>query len=133
VDPHRERLRDLSHRLVRLHKLLLDRERRRHENLHGAIPPRELLHLLIADPRFAWLRSLSAMIASIDELVDADGAIGDDHLRAAFRDTYRLLKSEEGGEFQARYHEAFQDSPEIVMAHADVSKVLRPDGGAAGL
>jgi hypothetical protein len=128
VDADRDRLRDLSHRLLRLHKLLLDRERRRHEDRHGAIPPRELFHLLIADPRFAWLRSLSAMIASIDELVDADETIGGEHVDAAVREAYRLLKSGEGGEFQARYREALQDSPEVVMAHADVSKVLGPDG-----
>jgi hypothetical protein len=118
-------MRDLSRRLVRLHKALLDRERRAYEDLHGAIPPRELFQLLIGDPQFAWLRSLSTMIANIDGLVDATEPIDRETAETVFRDAYRLLRSGESGDFQRKYHDALQDSPDVVMAHADVSKILR--------
>ena len=121
----RERLRDLSSRLVRLHKVLLDRERRTYEGAHGSIPSGELFRLLLHDERFAWLRDLSAMIAHIDELADADGFVDED-VQRMFRDAYRLLKSGGDGEFQARYRDALQDSPDAVMAHAEVSRVLPP-------
>src|SRR5881409_1696608 len=72
VDQDRERLRDLSAGLVRLHALLLDRERRAYEERHGAVGSWELLQLLLHDEQFAWLRSLSSLMAQIDALVDTD-------------------------------------------------------------
>ena len=120
----RERLRDLSRRLLRLHKILLDREREAYEQRHGAIPSGALFRLVLDDEAFAWLRTLSALIAQIDTAVDADEPIGREDAERAFRETYRLLKSGSEGYFQDRYRVALQDSPDVVMAHADVSRVL---------
>ena len=126
-DHERERLRDLSTSLMRLHRLLLDRERGLYEDRHGAIPARELFSLVLNDEQFAWLRSLSTLIAQIDEVVDADEAVAPETVQSAFREAHRLLKSGDPSDFRDRYHAALQDSPDIVMAHAGVSKVL---GGA---
>jgi len=63
VDQDRDRIRDLSARLLRLHGLLLDRERRAYEDRHGSVASRELLHLVLYDEQFSWLRLLSVMIA----------------------------------------------------------------------
>src|SRR5438309_2035153 len=123
----RGRLRDLSTSLMRLHRLLLDRERGLYEDRHGAIPTRELFSLVLNDEQFAWLRSLSTLIAQIDEVVDADEAVAPETVQSAFREAHRLLKSGDPSDFRDRYHAALQDSPDIVMAHAGVSKVL---GGA---
>jgi hypothetical protein len=120
----RERLRDLSRRLVRLHRLLLDRERGLYEDRHGAIPSGGLFGLVLNDEQFAWLRSLSTLIAQIDDVVDTEEAIAPETVPRAFREARRLLKSGDPGEFRDRYHAALQDSPDIVMAHADVSKLL---------
>lgn len=117
-------MRTLSTRLLDLHGVLLDRERRSYEEEHGSVASRELLHLLLHDQRFAWLRSLSSMIANIDAVVDADEPIPSERARAAFRDAYRLLKSDAGGDFRDKYHLALQESPDVIMAHAAVSRVL---------
>lgn len=122
----RDRLRDLSRRLLRLHKILLDRERRAYERQHGTIPSATLLRLLLQDEHFAWLRVLSGLIAQIDEAVDVEEAIGPEGAQRAFDEAYRLLRSGGDGEFQGRYRLALQASPEVVMAHADVSRVLPP-------
>ncbi len=126
-DHERGQLRDLSAGLMRLHRLLLDRERALYEDRHGAIPARELFSLVLNDEQFAWLRSLSTLIAQIDEVVDADEAVAPETVQSAFREAHRLLKSGDPSDFRDRYHAALQDSPDIVMAHAGVSKVL---GGA---
>ncbi len=126
----RERLRDLSRRLLRLHKMLLDREREAYEQRHGAIPSGALFRLVLDDEAFAWLRTLSALIAQIDTAVDADEPIGHEDAERAFRETYRLLKSGSEGHFQDRYRVALQDSPDVVMAHADVSRVLPPSASS---
>ena len=120
----RERLRDLSRRLLLLHKVLLERERHAYEQRHGSIPSGALLGLVLDDDAFAWLRSLSGLIAEIDELVDTDEPVARESTERPFREAYRLLKSGAGGDFQDRYHVALQESPDVVLAHADVSRVL---------
>jgi hypothetical protein len=125
-------MRVLSSRLLRLHGVLLDRERRAYEERHGSIASRELLHLLLHDARFSWLRSLSSMIAKIDEVVDADEPLPPESLQSAFREAHRLLKSGTGGDFQDKYHLALQDSPDVIMAHAAVSRVLSDSGSGPG-
>ncbi len=124
MDQDRHRLRDLSTRLLRLHGILLDRERRAYEERHD---------LLLHDEHFSWLRSLSTMIANIDEIADADDPIPPESVRGAFREAYRLLKSGAGGAFQDKYHAALQDSPDVIMAHAAVSRVLSDSGSDPGI
>jgi len=110
---------------------LLDRERLAYEERHGSVASRELLHLLLHDEQFSWLRSLSSMIANIDAIVDADEILPES-VRGAFRAAYRLLKSDEGGDFRDKYHLALQDSPDVIMAHAAVSRVLSDAGPDPG-
>jgi len=124
MDLERTRLRELSARLLRLHSLLLSRERRAYERRHGAVPSGDLLNLLLHDAAFAWLRSLSGMVARIDELVDAESPVTSADVERVLGEAYRLLKSEEQDAFHDNYRDALQDSPEIVMAHAEVSKLL---------
>ena len=124
MDDELQRLRDLSARLLRLHALLLERERRAYEAVHGGITSRELLQLLLGDEGFAWLRSLSRMIARIDEALDADTALTPLDAQAFFREAHRLLRSGGTDVFATKYAEALQNSPDIVMAHANVVKTL---------
>jgi hypothetical protein len=124
MEPARDRLRDLSARLLRLHRLLLDRERRAYETQHGSIPPGALLRLLLQDDQFAWLRSLSTLIADIDGVVDGDEPVGEGAIDTALRRVHGLLKGGRGDTFERKYHAALQESPDVVMAHAAVSKVL---------
>jgi hypothetical protein len=132
VDQDRDRMRVLSSRLLSLHGVLLERERRAYEDRHGSVASRELLHLLLHDEQFSWLRSLSSMIAKIDEVVDADEPIPPDGLHIALNETYRLLKSGSGGVFQEKYYLALQESPDVIMAHAAVSRVLSDHGSGRG-
>ena len=130
VDPERARLRELSQRLLNLHGLLLNRERQAYERRHGAVPSRTLLELLLHDEEFAWLGSLSGLVAHIDELVDDDNRLPAEVIERVFAEAVRLLKSGEQSAFHEKYRDALQDSPEIVMAHSEVSKLLprlRPD------
>lgn len=127
MNEERTRLGDLRARLLALHAALLAGQRRDYEEQHGATTAAALLRLVIDHEDFAWLRTLSAVIARIDEALDAEEADGD--IESFFRETQRLLRSGGSGAFDTKYHEALQRSPEVVMAHADVMKVLRRRSG----
>jgi hypothetical protein len=124
VELERDRLREISRRLLRLHRILLDRERHAYEARHGTVSSGDLLRLLLHDEHFAWLRPLSTLIATIDELVDTGEPIASADAQKMFAEVYGLLKSGDSGAFQDKYRQALQDSPDVVMAHAGVSAVL---------
>jgi hypothetical protein len=125
VDDQRGSLRVLSERLLRLHRLLLDRQRFAYEARHGAVPARDLFNLLLNDEAFAWLRPLSQMVARIDELVDARGPVAEADARRLLQEAHALVKSDAQDAFHDNYRDALQDSADVVMAHAEVSKLFK--------
>ena len=67
----RQRLRDLRARLLHLHKVLLDDTKAAYEMDRGRVGSSgNLLQLVINDPWFAWLHSLSELVVRIDETVE---------------------------------------------------------------
>ncbi len=119
-----QRLRDLNIRVIRLHKVLLDRQHQAYEKQHGPVVPTQLLQLLLSNEDFAWLRPLSGLMARIDEALDDDSETSRAAVERLFRDVHGLLRSDRTGAFETRYRIALQESPDVVMAHADVVKVL---------
>ena len=131
MDERRARLRDLGGRLLGLHAVLLAVERRAYEAMHGPTDAVALLRLVIDHEHFAWLRALSAMIARIDEALDADPATIAVDVERFVREAHGLLRSAGDGAFERRYRDVLQQSPEAIMAHAEVMKVL-PASRTAG-
>jgi hypothetical protein len=107
--------------LLGVHKALLDEERVRYERANGRLENNyQLLQLVIADPWFAWLHPVSELVVQIDVLMDArepaDPAAGELLLRQA----RTLLQPDPEGEgFVREYHRAMQESPAVVLAHAE--------------
>jgi hypothetical protein len=112
-------MKDLHHRLLELHKALVDVERVGYERTRGRMPDGEFLKALIDDPAFAWLAPLTALIVRLDEL-------GGDALPAEYAvEIRRLLKPDDlGPAFQRRYHEMLQKSPDALVAHGAVMQAL---------
>ncbi len=122
-------LRALNVRLLALHSALLDFARREWESTYGPTNPAQLLRLLIDDPHFAWLRPLSGAIAQIEEALDPRRATAVHRRGAAdanelFEAVHSLIRSSGDAVFHAKYVDVLQRSPEAVMAHADVVKIL---------
>jgi hypothetical protein len=85
-----------------------------------------LLQLVINDPWFAWLHSLSELVVRMDEAVEPDAPATQTDATALVDQVGRLLTASETGEgFARRYYEALQRQPAVVLAHADVRRVLR--------
>lgn len=110
-------------RLLELHRALIEVDRRAYERVHGRLPAAAMLDNLIHHPAFAWLRPLSTLIAEADEVDDrGDTSRMPSEWSAAARAL--LTADPAGGEFQRRYAERLQESPDVVLAHAAVRRVL---------
>ena len=120
------RLREVRQALLRLHKILLDVERHAYERSHGRIENSyEYLQLVMWDAWFAWLHSLSELIVQIDELFDAEEPMTEASAAALIEQTRHLLAaSENGSDFQRKYFRALQKSPDVVIAHSSLVKLL---------
>ncbi|MBD0304971.1 MAG: hypothetical protein ICV76_00235 [Nitrospiraceae bacterium] len=122
-----QRLRDLRHGLLRLHKTLLESERVAFERFRGRVASSgEFLQLVITDPWFAWLHPLSELVVQMDEALDADNPLTSGDIKNLIEQARKLLTpSEEGDGFDKRYYDTLQRDPDVVLAHAEVAKVLR--------
>jgi catechol 2,3-dioxygenase len=126
TDEVRDRLRDLRRRLLHLHKVLLDDAKVAYEMDRGRVgTPGYLLQLVINDPWFAWLHALSELIVRMDQSAE-DGLKTRADAIAFVDQVERLLTASENGEgFARRYYEALQRQPAVVLAHADVRRVVK--------
>jgi hypothetical protein len=124
----RQQLTKVRTALLPLHKTLLDFEREGYERDHGKISNSyEVLKLVMNDPWFAWLRQLSELIVEMDELLAAKEPPNDSTGVALIRQAEILLTpSQSGTEFQRKYFATMQQSPEVVLAHAEFARALGP-------
>jgi hypothetical protein len=122
-----QRLQEIRNALLRLHKVLVESERVTYEKTIGTIQsPNRFLQLLIDDPWFAWLQPLSQLIVAMDEAQDAKKPATDSDVQALIQQARRLLvASEEGEGFSRHYFDALQRDPDVVLAHADTTKLLK--------
>ena len=111
----RRKLNDARLGLLALHKALLDYER-----THGRVESSgAFLQLALGDPQFAWLRPISELVVQIDELLVSEEPGAEVDADTIMAQAKSLLRADENGDdFQRRYHRALQDSPEVVMGHA---------------
>jgi len=123
-----QRLKPLRAALMDLHKTVIESERVGYEKTFGTIQsPNQFLQLLTTDPWFAWLQPLSRLIISLDEALD-EKEPGTDAAADALVDQIRslLVASEDGEGYSKHYFEALQRDPDVVLAHAEVAKLLGP-------
>jgi len=125
----RGELKQLRQGMLRLHKTLLDLERRGYERARGRIGNSyEFLQLVLKDPWFDWLHRLSELIVQIDETLDnrdpEHPTTEDDAKALVTRSKTLLAPSETGTEFQKNYFLALQQSPDVVLLHAELMRQL---------
>jgi len=120
-----ERLRELRSKLLRLHKTLLEMERADFERNFGSLTSGELLQLVINHPQFAWLRQISALVVQMDEMLATEEPATLNDVQGLLSQASQLFNSSTDEEFRAKYQAALQREPAAVMAHSEVTKLLR--------
>ncbi|MGD0814068.1 MAG: hypothetical protein ABSA83_10720 [Verrucomicrobiota bacterium] len=123
----KHKLQRLRNELLNLHKALVDSERVTYEQTMGAIrSPNHFLQLLTHDPWFAWLQPVSQLIVVMDEALEEKEPLTAADVDALFRQARLLLVvSEEGEGFSKHYFDALQRDPDVVLAHAEVARILK--------
>ena len=118
-------LRDLRNKLLGLHACLLETERITYEQVRGRVSRGELLQLVLEHEQFAWLHRISELVVQIDEMLSADEPVSLDVGQNLIANVRTLLTpSELGNGFARKYYNALQREPSVVLAHAEVSKLL---------
>jgi len=122
----RELLEKLRNLLLEQHKLLLDSERAAYEKANGAIVSRgSLLTLVLGDPHFAWLKEISGMVVGIDEALSRRGKAGQSTADALVAQAREMMRPREHGtDFQRRYYNAVQESPDVVILQCRIEQLL---------
>ena len=123
--PARQKLVALREALLRLHKTLLEMERREYQKVHGSISAGELFRLVVDDPQFSWLHNISEFVVRIDEALAADAEITPEDTRGAISLARKIFAPTESGDgFQKKYFDAIQKDPAVVMEHAELVRLF---------
>lgn len=123
--PAREKLVALRIALLRLHKSLLEMERRSYERLHGKVNAGELFRLVVDDPQFAWLHNISEFVVRIDETLTGEASVAAGDAIVAFDLARKMFVPTESGDgFQKKYFAAIQNDPSVVMEHAELARLF---------
>ena len=122
----RQTLKGVRDLLLPLHKLLLDRQRELYQQVNGPVGgPGQFLPLVIGHKDFEWLRQLSGMIVSIDEALAPQSKADQQEAESLLQKTGELLRlKEDGTDFQRKYYQAVQDSPDVTIAQCQIEKLL---------
>jgi hypothetical protein len=126
MEQHRSRLQQLRDGLVSLHLVLVRSEQADYElTVEKVGSAGQWLQLLLGEPRFAWLRELSGLIVQIDETLAAREPLAGCEAERLLGEAQRLLRPDEGGlGFRRHYFEAMQRDPAVILAHAQMGRVL---------
>jgi hypothetical protein len=126
--PQREKLIALRLALLRIHKTLLNMERRDYEKEHGAVNTGELFRLVIDDAQFAWLHNISEFVVRIDETLAGKEPVTVDYMRESFVLARKMFTPTESGDaFQKKYFDAIQRDPAVVMDHAEMARLFNTE------
>lgn len=117
---------NLREQLLSLHKALLDYQKTEYEAKNGLISnPNLYYQLVVSHESFSWLKALSALIVSIDELLEAKNGAPETQTKQIATYTHKLLTEQNSTSvFFANYQAAVANSPEISQLHKQVLATL---------
>jgi len=121
----RQKLITLRLALLRVHKTLLDMERREYERANGKVTVGELFRLVIDHQQFGWLHNISEFVVRLDETLAGDIPVTPEDVRTAISLARKMFApSESGDAFQKKYFDAIQLDPAVVIDHAELARLF---------
>jgi hypothetical protein len=121
----REKLIALRLALLKLHKTLLDMERREYERANGKVTVGELFRLVIDHQQFGWLHNISEFVVRLDETLAGENPVTPEDVRTAISLARKMFAPSEAGDaFQKKYFDAIQSDPSVVIDHAELARLF---------
>ena len=121
----RDKLISLRLALLRVHKTLLDMERREYERANGKVTVGELFRLVIDHQQFGWLHNISEFVVRLDETLAGENPVTPQDVRTAISLARKMFApSESGDAFQKQYFDAIQKDPSVVIDHAELARLF---------
>lgn len=119
-------LNDIREQLLHLHKALLEYQKRTYETTNGPVQnPNHYYQLVVSDESFAWLKTLSALVVSIDELLESKETKTEAEIDQIAQYTKNILTTTGGnGAFGTNYTEALKKDDAVAALHANVMKLI---------
>jgi hypothetical protein len=121
----RAKLDDLARALRHLHSALLEAVKLDFEKLNGKVGgPFHLFQLVTNDPFFQWLRPLSGLMASLDELIDEKRLLSDTEILEVKTSVLSLFEQSDPSGFGANFETRVRDSQLVAGQRDDVTRSL---------
>lgn len=118
-------LRQARLQLLRLHKLLIDIERKKFENENGQISSGQFLSLLLSEPNFQWLRNFSTLIVEIDETLDLDDGYNENMVENYLLQMRSMINFDSVDvEFANNYKKSLQLNADVAVKHSEIRQLL---------
>ena len=119
-------LNDIREQLLHLHKALLEYQKRTYETTNGPVQnPNHYYQLVVSDESFAWLKTLSALVVSIDELLESKETKTEAEIDQIDQYTKNILTTPgRNGAFGTNYTEALKKDDAVAALHANVMKLI---------
>ncbi|MGH2784002.1 MAG: hypothetical protein ACRDJ1_01940 [Actinomycetota bacterium] len=133
-NPLRVQLRTLSRALRDVHRALVEFSRDRYELENGPIEGKaQLLDLLLRDDAFAWLRPMSRLIVTIDQLAGRRPVPSEDEVAAIRARVEAFIEPGAPNSFGSRYCGLLPSEPDVTKHHGVLREAIRdlPEATAA--
>lgn len=118
-------LKEARLQLLRLHKLLVDIERREFEQGNGQVSSGQFLNLLLNEPAFQWLKKFSTLIVEIDEMLDLDDGFTVNMIEKHISQLRNLINLDLADkEFRNKYKKYIKTDSEIAAKHMELKNLL---------
>lgn len=115
---YRDQLRQITAAMARIHKTLLENEiESREVNMNMVMSPADRLNALLNDPELEWLRSLSQLMASIDEVYFQKEPITVEQMNLAKKRIHELLIEPGETNFARKYRSQIPVVPDLMVHH----------------
>ena len=77
------------------------------------------------DPHFAWLKNISTLVVEIDEALARNSKADQTVADALLSQAREIIKPvQHGSDFQMRYYDAMQESPDVVILQVRIERLL---------
>jgi len=111
--------------LLKLHRTLVGLERQLYEKVHGRQSAGDFLQVMAYDESMRWLEPLSRLIVMLDEALDEKSTVDmAPHVVAARALELLKLDRQRTDEFSSRYLQYFDRSPDLVVEHTTLVRLL---------